>query len=71
MTTKHHTREGYERLLIQLRLTNRPYGSLNMYKMSNICLLEEINYELLCAACIPFTIDEIEDILDALSHQHH
>ena len=71
MKTNHHTRQGYEQLLIHLRLANQPYGPLNMSKHSNINLLKEIDKELLLAGCIPFTLDEVEDILDALSHQHH
>ena len=67
MKSNYHTRHGYEQLLIQLRVSNWPFGSLVISKLSNITLLKEINDELLLAGCIPFTIDEMEDILDALS----
>lgn len=66
MKTNHHTRQGHEQLLrnVSKEGSGKVWGS--MRKMKNIDILHEINDQLILNGCIPFTYDELENILDAL-----
>lgn len=70
MTTKHHTRDGYEQLLINVCLHSGKVPPMfkNILAMQNITLIRAINGELIDQNCIPFTYDEVEAILDALEN---
>lgn len=70
MTTKHHTREGYEQLLRSVLSQSEFKANGAIGHMSDIRLLQEINDQLALNGCIQYNYDEIENILEILSHRH-
>jgi hypothetical protein len=63
MKTNHYTRQGYERLYLQLRNEDNtiPYTDIRDYhKLTDYQLLREINKHLIQLNCIPLTWEELE-----------
>jgi len=68
MTSKYHTRQGYEQLLRNITSQSEFKVHGNIKYMSDIRLLQEINDQLELNECIKYNYDEIESILYILSH---
>jgi hypothetical protein len=60
MTTKYHTRQGYERLYFQLLAESGRPPSSNIHTLSDYHLLVAIDRLLNRFECMPFTPHEFE-----------
>ncbi len=63
----HHTRQGYERLYIQLIGRKPDRNDLyELHEYSNYQLLCQINKELVRQKCLQFSVDEVDAILSLM-----